>query len=382
MRVLIATVTAGGGHLQAAAAVEEAWGAMRPEDELRKVDLLDGVSPLFRRVYAEGYVRLVAHAPELWGMVFSKTDNPALVRRLTRFRRGFARRTYRSFVRLVREFRPDVVVCTHYQPLEILSGSTERKDGPRPFTVCVVTDFEAHAFWMAEHVDLYFVAAPETRARLVARGAAPDKVIATGIPVGARFGQAVDADAVRRTLGIRDDLPTLLVLGGGFGTGPIGEILGALDKVGEDLQTLVVAGRNEDLRRELAVLECRHPTRVLGYSSNMHELMSIADLIISKPGGLTSSEALALGRPLCIINPIPGQEAANSDFLLEHGAAVKVNRIDDLPFRVQQLLGSDKLEEMARSARVLGRPAAAAEICREVAMRVQAAGHRGETEPR
>jgi processive 1,2-diacylglycerol beta-glucosyltransferase len=374
MRVLIATVTAGGGHLQAAAALEDAWQSMRPEDGVHKVDLLDGVSPLFRRVYAEGYVQLVAHAPELWGMMFSKTDNPALVQRITRFRRGFARRTYRNFLRMLREFRPDVVVCTHYQPLEILSGTKEHKDGPRPFTVCVVTDFEAHAFWMAEHVDLYFVAAPETRAGLVARGVAPDKVIATGIPVAAKFGQAVETGAVRRALGIRDDLPTLLVLGGGFGTGPIGKILGALDKVAEPLQTLVVAGRNEELRRELAVLECRHPTRVIGYASNMHELMGVADLIISKPGGLTSSEALALGRPLCIINPIPGQEAANSDFLLEHGAAVKVNRIDDLPFRLEQLLGSDKLDELARTARALGRPAAAAEICREVVARVEAAG--------
>lgn len=378
MRVLIATVTAGGGHLQAAAALEEAWREMRPDDAVRQVDLLDGVSPLFRRVYADGYVRLVGHAPELWGMVFSKTDNPALVRRLTRFRRGFGRRTYRGFVHMLREFQPDVVVCTHYQPLEILSGLKERKDGPRPFTACVITDFEAHAFWMAERVDLYFVAAPETEARLVARGVAPDKVIATGIPVAAKFRRNIDAAAARKALGIRDDLPTLLVLGGGFGTGPIGEILGALDKVEEALQTLVVAGRNEELRRDLAVLECRHPTRVIGYASNMHELMSVADLIITKPGGLTSSEALALGRPLCIISPIPGQEAANSDFLLEHGCAVKVNRIDDLPFRIRQLLGSDKLQELSRHAANLGRPSAALEICRQVATKVREAGKRAE----
>jgi len=136
-----------------------------------------------------------------------------------------------------------------------------------------------------------------------------------------------------------------------------------LDKVQRSFQTLVVTGRNEELRRELSGVDRKHPTHVLGYASNMHELMTIADLIVSKPGGLTSSEALALGKPLFILNPIPGQEAANSDFLLEHGAATKVNRVEDLPYRIDQLLGSKKLAEMASAARALGRPDAARKIC-------------------
>jgi len=128
----------------------------------------------------------------------------------------------------------------------------------------------------------------------------------------------------------------------------------------------VVTGRNAELRLEVAGCDRRHPTHVLGYASNMHELMAVADLIVSKPGGLTSSEALAMGKPLFIFKPIPGQEAANSDFLLERGAAAKVNRVEDLPYRVGQLLGSRKLAEMARAAKALGRPQAARAICREV----------------
>ena len=156
--------------------------------------------------------------------------------------------------------------------------------------------------------------------------------------------------------------------------GPVAKILSALDKVECVCQTLVVAGRNEPLRRELAGRDHRHPTRVLGFVTNMHELMEVADLIVTKPGGLTTSEALATGKPLFILNPIPGQEAANSDFLLERGAAAKANRIDDLPFRLEQLLGSKKLKEMARAARKLGRPEAAAEVCREVMKRLVARG--------
>jgi processive 1,2-diacylglycerol beta-glucosyltransferase len=217
---------------------------------------------------------------------------------------------------------------------------------------------------------LYCVAAEETRARLVARGAATGNVVATGIPIAAKFLSKPDARAVRKNYGLRDDQPVLLVLGGGFGMGPVAEVMAELDKVPGQFQTLVVTGHNEELRRKLATQTRRHPTHVLGFSTNMHELMAVADLIITKPGGLTTSEALALGKPLFILNPIPGQEAANSDFLLERGAAVKVNRVEDLPFRIGKLLGSKKLAEMARAAKALGRPQSAATICREVLKRL------------
>jgi processive 1,2-diacylglycerol beta-glucosyltransferase len=271
-------------------------------------------------------------------------------------------------------------LCTHYLPVELLGHLRNRNARSRrqphrspavnPFVASVVTDFEAHALWMDSGVDLYCVAAEETKARLVARGADAINVVATGIPISAKFSVRPDERAVRKQFGWRDDLPVLLVLGGGFGMGPVAEILTELDKVREPFQTIVVTGRNEELRRDLAAHDRKHPTHVLGFASNMHELMAVADLIISKPGGLTSSEALALGRPLFILNPIPGQEAANSDFLLERGAAAKVNRVEDLPYRIGQLLGSKKLAEMARAAKALGRPQAAREICRVCCERV------------
>ena len=219
-------------------------------------------------------------------------------------------------------------------------------------------------------VNLYCAAATETKASLVARGAGPDRVVATGIPIAAKFSTRPQPRSVQKTLGLRDDLPVLLDAGGGFGMGPVAEILGALNCVERPLQVLVVAGRNEELRRSLACRDYRHPTHVFGFATNMHELMAVASLIITKPGGLTSSEALAMGKPLFILNPIPGQETANSDFLLERGAAAKVNRIEDLPFRLEQLLGSRKLSAMARAARKLGRPNAAAAICRQITRRI------------
>lgn len=156
--------------------------------------------------------------------------------------------------------------------------------------------------------------------------------------------------------------------------GPVEKILVELDKVSGEFQTLVVYGRNEALRRKLGAQDRKHPTRVQGFAANIHELMAVADLIITKPGGLTSSEALALGKPLIILDPIPGQEAANSDFLLERGAAVKVNRVEDLPYRVEQLLGTKKLAAMAKAAKGLGRPKSAVMICHEVLKRTVPSG--------
>lgn len=399
MHILIATVTAGGGHLVAAAALEEAWRVLRPNDTVERVDLLKFFSPLHRKIYAEGWVKIASRAPELWGMVFGRTDRPEAARRLRRIRRLLPSPSALRFTRFLKQSQPDVVLCTHYVPVELLgnlkhtrspAGSspgrpakTQVRDAEViagkwtpsltfPFVASVVTDFEVHALWMEPGVNLYCVASEEAKARLVARGAIAGDIVATGIPIAARFSTKPAVRSVRKALGLRTDLPLMLVLSGGFGMGPVGRILAELDKVGASFQTVVVCGRNDQLRQELAGQDRQHPTRVLGFASNMHELMATASLIITKPGGLTSSEALALGRPLLILDPIPGQEAANSDYLLERGAAAKVNRVEDLPFRVGQLLGSKKLADMGKAAKKLGRPDAAVTVCRETLARLRA----------
>ncbi len=376
MRILIATVTAGGGHLAAASALEQAWRAMRPRDVVECKDVLEFAPRLYRKMYAKGYVKFVERAPEIYGMIFKKTDNASKVRRATSIRRSFAHHTNKKFVTYLKNFKPDVVLCPHFLPLEILGhmrakAAKSKKAAASSFNVCVVTDFEAHAFWLEPGVDMYCVAALETGASLVARGAIEKDVVATGIPIGAKFAQPIDVLGVRRHYGLRDDLPTVLVLSGGFGMGPVAEILDELDKVEAHFQTMVVCGRNEELRKDLAGRDRKHPTHVLGFCNNMHELMCASSLIVTKPGGLTTSEAMAIGRPLVILNPIPGQETANSDFLLERGAAIKLNRVEDLPFRLKELLSSKKLLQMTAAAAALGRPNAAKDICAAVLARVE-----------
>ncbi|TBR25371.1 glycosyltransferase [bacterium] len=361
MRVLIATATAGAGHLQAANALEEAWTAWRSEDRVQKVDVLDYTPAVYKKAYSDGYAKVVAKAPELYASFFESTDDPVLARLSSGLRRGVGRTAARGFVDLVAGFRPDVVLAPHFLPLEILGGA--RQDGA-PLLVSVVTDFEAHAFWMDPGVGLTCVAAPETKARLVARGVPARDVAVTGIPVSPRFAAAPGRAEARRRHGLRDDSPVLLVLAGGFGMGPVAEVVAGLGRAAGPLQLVVVCGRNEPLRRKVASLDHPHPTRVLGFTREIPSLMAAADLVVTKPGGLTVSESLALGRPLLVVNPIPGQEAANSDFLLERGAAVKAGRPEDLPARVKALFSGGRLAQLARAARKLGRPGAADAVCR------------------
>lgn len=373
MRVLIPTVTAGAGHLQAAVALEEAWHAKRPGDEVRRVDVLDYTPRWYRRIYVKGYVKLIEHAPELYALMFKKTDNPTRIKELTRFRRRSAGVMAAKFVRELAAFQPEVLISPHYLPLEILGGVQTRRryrGKVAAYTTCVVTDFEAHALWMEPCVNLYCVAAEATKARLVARGAKSGNVVVTGIPIAAKFSSQVNPQAVRTEFSFSVDVPTLLVLGGGFGMGPVREILDQLNRIERKLQVIIVCGRNEKLRKQIAAEPARHRTQVLGFASNMHELMTVSDLILTKPGGLTTSESLAMAKPMVILNPIPGQEAANSDFLLEQGAAVKVNCLEDLPFKISHLLDSGKLGRLVQAARNIGRPQAADAICSAVLDRV------------
>ena len=363
---MIATATAGGGHLQAAAAIEEAWNDAQPKDQVKRVDILAFTPKLYRKAYSEGYVKLAEKTPELYAHAFRKTDTPAFIKKATRLRRFTARFVAYKFIRLVDEWKPDVVLCPHFLPMETLGSIRGHRGHHQPRIVTVVTDFEAHALWMEPSVDLYCVAMEETKARLVARGVPPKQIVVTGIPISRRFRKAPSAMTLRRRLRLNPTSPTLLVLGGGLGMGPLAETMRYLNEVKRPLQLLVVAGKNEALRRTLERKRWKHPTRVFGFVTRMEELMTVAEAVVTKPGGLTTSEALALGKPLVIVNPLPGQEAANSDFLLERGAAVKINRLEDIPYRLETLLKGKALASLAKRARVLGKPDAAGRVVKLV----------------
>jgi processive 1,2-diacylglycerol beta-glucosyltransferase len=246
-------------------------------------------------------------------------------------------------------------------PAGIIAHLIETEDLRAQLSI-VVTDFDCHAMWLSRIFHHYFVAIEETKVHLEALGLPGNRVTVSGIPIDPVFSEPVDRAQVRKSFGLLPDLPTVLLSAGAIGGAPVELIVQRLeDGLRHEVQTIVVCGRNEELRQKvLAQVEGNPRFCVLGFTDRMAELMKISDLFIGKPGGLTTSELLACGLPLAIIQPIPGQEERNSDHLLEEGIAIRCNELTTLAYKVDRLLGDPaRLAAMRRNALALGRPYAA-----------------------
>ena len=369
-RILVLSASAGGGHLRAAEAVEAAWRRLRPDAEVRHVDTLTLTPAPFRRVYGKGYLDLVNVAPDLLGILYDRTNRPPRHPLMEKLRIAIDRLNTRPFVKFVLDFAPDLICHTHFLSAMIVAHQ-KAKHGriPAPHAV-VVTDFEVHRFWLCPGADRYFVAREENRVHLAALGVDPGIVRSTGIPVDPVFAETPDLPALRKKHGVAEGKPLLLVLCGGFGVGPIEALVESLWKSVRGAQLAIVTGRNEKLRASLTrkAEDAPIPTQVLGFTKEMHEWMALAGLAVTKPGGLTTSEALARGLPLVVVNPIPGQETRNATMLFESGAAITGENPLTVGWRVAQLLPDPaRLAAMRQAAKSLGRPRAAYDIVEELA---------------
>jgi processive 1,2-diacylglycerol beta-glucosyltransferase len=231
----------------------------------------------------------------------------------------------------------------------------------------VTTDFETHRLWVNQPCERYFTATAEGAAYLAHWGVPRDTIAVTGIPIHPAFSRPPSREQCLANHNLAGDRPIVLQLGGGFGVGPVETIYRTLLAVDVPLEIITVAGRNEALREQLSriAIPDRHRAHVLGFTEVIHELMAVADLVVTKPGGLTSSESLASGAAMVIVNPIPGQEARNSDFLLENGAAVKINNTATLAHKLTELLHNpNRIARLKSAARSLGRPNAAFDVAR------------------
>ena len=369
MKTLILHASAGAGHKRAAEALSAAFQAAGSGHQVVVHDILNFTPPLFRRSYAKGYLDVVRTVPELWGYMYARSDRRALLPHRKKIRSVFNKLNTQKFLRFYDDFAPDAVICTHFMPLEILA-TRARQEGAGAPLYCVVTDFAVHSLWIMDGgVSRYYVATEEARRQLVRKGQPPERVKLTGIPVDPVFSRSEPPEAARRRLGLRPDLPTLLLLSGGCGVGPACELVASLRELTLPCQLLVVAGNNAQLKAEAesAAATLSFPAKAYGFVNNMHELMDAADIVISKPGGLTTSEVLAKGKPLIVIDPIPGQEQRNCECLLEAGAALRLFEVEDAPYKIQTLLSdAPRRSRMAQCAKALGRPQAAAEIVADV----------------
>lgn len=367
-RVLVLSASVGAGHLRAAQAVELAVKELVPDAVVQNVDVLQLTNAAFRRVYGTAYLDLVNRAPHVLGYFYDLADQArSLNRQGDRLRYLVQKLNLVAFLKFLQAEPWDLVINTHFLPAEMIAALKRKKAFAAPH-VTATTDFETHRLWVNQPCDHYFTATEEGAAYLHHWGIPAGDITATGIPIHPVFSRPKDRGECLARQGLKGDRPVLLQLAGGFGVGPIEEIFRQVLAVEVPLEVVVVAGRNEKVKKQLEKISppARHRTRILGFTDQMDELMAAADVVLSKPGGLTTSEVLARGAAMAIINPIPGQESRNSDYLLEDGAAVKINQVATLPLKLTRLLEDPKrLALLKRNARKLGRPRAAYDVAEQ-----------------
>lgn len=368
-RILILSASVGGGHLRAAEAVELALRELAPGCAIENHDALSLASKAFRRLYGKGYLDFANRAPHLLGFVYDVLDRPSKKDpTAAALRVALEKQNLKPLLKLLQARPWDLVINTHFLPAEIIASLRRRGKTSLP-QVTVVTDFMVHRLWIQEPCEHYFLATSESAAYVRALGIPAERIAVTGIPIHPAFGHPVRRGPCLQALGCGGERPIVLLLSGGFGVGPVEAILASVLAIARPLEVVVFCGRNARLERRLAAI-APHPThrlRVLGYTTQLDRWLAVADLVISKPGGLTASEILARGTPFAIVNPIPGQESRNADYLLENGAAVKIGPLATLTWKIDRLLADPaRLSRLKRGAKRLARPEAAFEVARRV----------------
>jgi len=312
-RVLLLSEAFGAGHTMAAEAIKEGAKLLKPDWEFRVIELGPNLSPHLSQWIMRCYLKTLRYSPKLWGAVYRKGKHQPL-RPAHEFL--LHRLLYNQVKQILRAYEPDFIVCTHPFPSAVISRL--KRAGLTTPLYTVVTDFGTHGAWISSGVDQYFVPSLQMREQMIELGVPADKIQVSGIPTHPKFWVKKEKRAARAQLGLAE-LPTLLCMGGGMGLGLSEALLNTLALFQKRLQILFVAGKNKELYQMLQEREeFAHPNfHLYAFVDFIDELMDAADLLITKPGGVTCSEAIAKGIPMILLEPIPGQEEDNLQYLLE-----------------------------------------------------------------
>jgi len=350
LSVLIFSATFGAGHVRAAEGIIEALRAKEPDVEITHLDFGAFLSKTFNSVIKNTYIELIKHTPKLWGKFYYRTSKIPPGSVFQRFLNGLGRR---EFVKLIQKLQPDLVICTYPTVAGVLAQQRLKGVLNIPL-VTVVTDYAVHSQWIHPGVDLYIVGCEFVCNGLVARGINPSSIRITGIPVSPKFDMVLDRQELLEKLNLKTNRTTFLVMGGAYGVlGGARMVCKILVNIAYPVQTIVVCGQDEKLYKSLEPLleGGKNPIKRFGYVENIEELMTVSDIIITKSGGLTVSEALTKRLPLIIFRPIPGQEAENAIYLEGIGAGRIAKDEEELEKLILALLKyPEDLEPMRRAA--------------------------------
>ncbi len=363
--ILVLHASLGTGHTSAANALAEAYKRF-PDVQVRVVDVLDYTNDITRAALQAFYLNLSEKAPPLYKVLYEATesDKPSEPLGSEKLLSLVSPPFFNDLQTLIKETTPDIVVSTHALPVQVVHHLVERGDYSGLHYV-VITDFVAHRTWMATGVDAYFVPSDLTREILAGRGVPREKMFVTGIPVRLEIAEPKDRYAMRAKHALPDAIPIVTLFGGGIPAPRVRRMVAGLVASSENFELVVVAGRNEELAQALEDVESSANVRLqkLGKIDFVDDLVAASDVVITKAGGLIVSEVLARSTPMIIIDPIPGQEEWNADFVAGAGAAIQLRMPEMVPAALEFLLKQkSRLDDMGIQARLVGHPHAAMDI--------------------
>ena len=367
MLLSILSCNYGGGHRRVGEAIAEEWEA-RTGGRAEVVDYFARfVHPVFDAITKFSYIQSVRRAPIMYGMFYKATGE---IRPDSPVQRAINRMGLERLDRYLKAERPDVVCCVHCTPAGTMSDLKLAGRGEIP-CLTIITDYVTHSQWIHPRVDEYCVPAAEVRDGLLARGIPAHRITVTGLPIERKFLRALDRAAIARRLDLAPDRPVILVMAGAYAMlGGVGDVARVLARFPRPLQALVVCGHDRRLADQVRarMADSPHPFQVFEYVDNVEELMAASDLLITKAGGVTVSEAMVLRLPMLIYRPIPGQEEGNTKYLLDHGAALAPKTPEMLHSMLETLLADPaRLAAMKQAAAGLARPGATRDVVAHLA---------------
>lgn len=357
--ILFFSVSIGAGHDSAARALENKFIEKIPGVKIKIIDTFDYINSTLHKVVVGSYMETLKFNPKVWGYLYSQAENGDRIVDLGQILNKLL--SYKLH-QLIENFQPDAIICTHAFPTGMMSVLKAQTDLSVP-VIAVLTDYTVHSFWIHDYIDYYVIPSDELKYECINKGMLSESIRPFGIPIRKEFSVDYDQSKIKEKLGL-DEKKVILAMGGGLGLGAVQETVKTLLGSSHNLQIVAVAGKNVRLYNQLSKLRQQHHNlHVFGYIDNIVEYMSAADLIVTKPGGLTTAEVLAKGLPMVIVDPLPGQEYRNTEFLLNWGVAVKVGGRSSLSALINQLFGNSlRMRHMKEMAAYLSKPYASDEI--------------------
>ena len=361
--ILLLYITEVSGHHSASLAIEKSLKMISGDLKILNLNAFRYTSPISEKVVNRIYTAVIKRTPKIWDFVY---DNIRVKKSIDKLKNAINKLNSPKLKKLFEQFHPDVIVCTQAYPCGMVSEFKKTYQSKIPL-VAVLTDYVPHAYWLYDNVDYYVCPSEEISQRLTKKGIPHYKIKPLGIPFDPGFIAPVNKPAALEKLGLSPEKKTVLIMGGGQGLGPIKTIVHSLDKVKADFQEIIVTGINKKLYKSLKkdLKKLKKKICLLGYANNVNELMSVSELIITKPGGITTSEALSKGLPIIIIKPIPGQETNNTVYLTEQKAAIKIDKPKEINLIVEDLFTNpEKLKRISESCGRIAKPSAGTDIAR------------------